>query len=429
MLQVFRLLIFVVFMFFSSVVVFLSDSAGGPIKEFFDPHRKVITVSPKDNLAKTVSSARPGTTILLKNGIYKVSSTLVFRWSDVWIRSESGDRNRVILDGKKPGKRLARDNCVNEIFAVLAPNVCIANLTARYARDHIIHIFPLRGNPIKNVRMHNIHVYDSGQQLIKVNSSGSTPLYWVDNCILENSLLEFKDNSIMQKTGNSFYTGGLDVHGGMNWQIRDNTFRNIQRKGKLMEHAVHMWSKSRGTIVERNRFINCYRAIGFGMKTRADGLVRRYSDQKGDKPYFDHIGGMIRNNVIFNKKSIHLESGIELMNVIDVEVLNNTVVSHNRPFASIEYRWPNTRVVIQNNIVSHNIRARDNARAKLKCNISSARRNLFRDYGKGDLHLSPNGKGAIDKGIPSAWGKVTVDIDGDRRDQQPDIGADELDHR
>jgi hypothetical protein len=429
MLRVFRSLIFVICVCVSSVAVFLSPSAAGPIKEFFDPHRKVITVSPKNNLGKTVSSAGPGTTILLKAGIYRISSTLVFRRSDVWIRSESGDRNRVILDGKKPGKRLSRGNCVNEIFAVLAPNICIANLTARYARDHIIHIFPPRRNPIKNIRMHNIHVYDSGQQLIKVNSNGSKPLYWVDDCILENSLLEFKDSSIMQKTGNSFYTGGLDVHGGMNWQIRNNTFNNIQRKGKLMEHAVHMWSKSRGTIVERNRFINCYRAIGFGMKTRANGLVRRYPDQKGDKPYFDHIGGIIRNNFIFNKKGIHLESGIELMNVIDVEVLNNTVVSHDRPFASIEYRWPNTRVAIQNNIVSHNIRARDNARAKLKRNILSANRHLFRNYGKGDLHLSPNRKEAIDKGTPFSGGKVTVDIDGDRRDRKPDIGADELDHK
>jgi hypothetical protein len=100
-----------------------------------------------------------------------------------------------------------------------------------------------------------------------------------------------------------------------------------------------------------------------------------------------------------------------LIDLTGVEVLNNTVVSHDRPFASIEYRWPNTRAVIQNNIVSHHICARDNARAKLKLNISSANRHFFHNYGKGDLHLSPNRKGAIDKGTPASRGKVIVDGD------------------
>ena len=271
--------------------------------------------------------------------------------------------------------------------------------------------------------MHNLHIYDCGQQLIKVNSNGSKPLFWVDDSILENSLLEFIDSSIMQKTGNSYYTGGIDIHGGKNWRIRDNTFRNIQRKGKLMEHAVHLWSKSRDSIVERNRFINCYRGIGFGMKLRPEGHVRQYPDKKGNKPYFDHVGGVIRNNAIFNSRGIHLESGIELMNVIDVKVVHNTVVSVDKPFACIEYRWPNTRLSIYNNLVSHSILVRNNAKAKLGSNITHAPRGMFINYGKGNVHLSKNAKQAINQGKKYKGILVVDDLERKKRDMKPDIGA------
>ena len=66
-----------------------------------DPPAKILKVSTKDDLASMDDSAQPGTTIILKDGIYKLSSPLVFRKKGVWIRSESGKRDLVILDGKR----------------------------------------------------------------------------------------------------------------------------------------------------------------------------------------------------------------------------------------------------------------------------------------------------------------------------------------
>jgi hypothetical protein len=384
-----------------------------------------ITVSPKQDLARIVSAAKPGATILLKDGTYKLGRPLVFHTPNVHMRSASGNRDKVILDGKKGTGKLRRDNCINEIVAIRASNVRIADLSIRHARDHGIHVSPQKKSNIKNVVMHNVHVYDCGQQLIKVNSNGGKPLYWTDDCVLEDSLIEFTDTSIMHDMGKHFYTGGIDVHGGKGWLIRRNTFRNIQREGKLMEHAVHMWSKCRGTVVEGNRFIDCYRAVGFGMKTKASGLIRNYPDGKGNTPYFDHIEGVIRNNIVFNRKGIHLESGIELMNVIDVKVYHNTIVSHDKPFSSIEFRWPDTRVEIVNNIVSHTIKPRNGAKAVLKNNIENAPASLFIDYKKGDLHLSSRAAKAINKGMRLKDPATVLDIDGNKRDTRPDIGADE----
>lgn len=198
-----------------------------------DPPAKILKVSTKDDLASMDDSAQPGTTIILKDGIYKLSSPLVFRKKGVWIRSESGKRDLVILDGKKGTGQLKREHCINEIVAIKASNVTISDISICHTKDHGIHISPAKEGNIRNVVMRNIHIYDCGQQLIKVNSNGGKPLYWTDDCILEDSLIEFKDNSLMHDMGSYYYTGGLDVHGGNNWQIRRNTFRNIQREGKM----------------------------------------------------------------------------------------------------------------------------------------------------------------------------------------------------
>jgi hypothetical protein len=390
-----------------------------------DQKRRQVKVSPKQDLAQMIGQTKPNTTLLLADGLYRITRPLIMRQQNVWLRSASGNRDKVILDGllRKPMKR---DNCVNEVIAIKASGICISDISIRHARDHGLHISPAGDGHIKNIRIDNIHIYDCGQQLIKVNSNGGKPkLYWANDGIIENSLIEFQDNSIMQDMGKYFYTGGIDIHGGSNWLIRDNVFRNIQRDGKLMEHAVHMWNKCRGTIVERNQFIDCVRGIGFGMKREGGARERKYADGKGDKPYFDHIGGVIRNNMIFNRHGIRLDSGIELMNVIDVKVYHNTVVSLDKPFSCIEYRWPNTRVQVKNNIVSHSIRPRDGAKAELAKNISEAPPKLFKDYAKGDLHLARSARQAVDRGEVLGKGEVIDDVDGDKRGKRPDIGADE----
>ncbi len=382
-----------------------------------------LRLSAADDLARAVQRAHPGTVILLKDGVYKLTRPLQFGQAGVSMRSESGKREKVILDGFQGKGKLSRKACVNELIAIRASRVSISDLTIRYARDHSIHVSPGGDKTIEDIVMRNLHIYDCGQQLIKVNSNGAKPPAWVDRGLLEGCLIEFKDTSIMDDQGKYFYTGGLDVHGGKDWVIRRNTFKNIQREGKLMEHAVHMWSRSRGTVVEQNQLIDCYRAIGFGMKTKPEGLVREYEDGAGKDPYVDHLGGVIRNNVIYNAKGIHLESGIELANVTGVKVLHNTVVSQDPPFSSIEYRWPNTRVEIRNNIVSHRIRQRNEAVAKLDHNLLNASPALFLGHAKGDLRLSAQAKDAIDRGMRLPDGQVAHDIDGVKRGQQPDIGA------
>ena len=385
-----------------------------------------VEVSPGDDLNGILRSLEKNTVMYLTTGTYAVSSNLQITADSITLRSKSGNRDDVVLDGNSGGGNLERTSFVPEVLAISGSDVHIVDISIRHARDHGIHLYPPSGKPVVGCILHNLHVYDCGEQLIKVNSNGNQDNpFWVDSGIVEGSLIEFVDNSVMEDRGNYFYTGGLDVHGGQGWIVRWNHFRGIERDGKLMEHAVHFWSRSRGTVVENNRFENCYRAVGFGMKQSADGLVRTYADGAGATPYSDHVDGVIRNNMIYNGAGVHLETGIELMNVTGTAVYYNTVYSTDEPFNSIEYRWPDTRVTIVNNLTSHRIMQRDGAQASTDGNVTGATASLFVDAAAGDLHLAAGADAVIDKGAvlqPEAGG---VDIDGTPHGSIPDIGADE----
>lgn len=402
-----------------------TTSVTAQCPEYYFVRPTTVEVSPGDNLQETVRSASPGTEIVLQNGTYHISSNLHITVDSITLRSGSGNPDDVVLDGNPSGGTPERANFTPEVISITASDVHLVDLTIRYARDHGIHISPPGDRPVIGCIMHNLHVYDCGQQLIKVNSNGGSgsSLFWADSGVLQGSLIEFIDNSVMQDNGDHFYTGGLDVHGGEGWTVRWNRFRNIQREGKLMEHAVHFWSRSRGTLVENNRFENVYRGIGFGMKREPEGLVRRYPDGRGEDPYFDHIDGTIRNNIIFNASGFHLESGIEIWNVTGTEAYHNTVYSADEPFSSIEYRWVDG-VTVSNNLVSHSIRLRDGMQMSvISGNLSGADASLFVAAEEGNLHLSATASQVI--GQAEVIDDPGVDIDGEARDNAPDIGADE----
>jgi hypothetical protein len=316
-----------------------------------------------------------------------------------------------------------------QLLVVRASGITVAHVTLCYARWHAIHVFPpASGKGIVNTRLYGLRVFDCGQQLIKVNSNGNAGnLQWADSGVLECSLLEFVDNSVMQGDGNGFYTGGFDLHGGLDWIVRHNVFRSIQRESKLLEHAVHCWNKARGTLVENNTFVDVYRAIGFGMRTRPEGKIeRRYSDKAGDAPYSDHIDGIIRNNTVANRASVRLESGIELSNVKNTQVYHNSVFSAAAPFSSIESRWPNTTATIRNNIASHAIRVRNGARVTHSANIRNNGSSLFVNARSGDLHLAPGAVAAIGKAVALPAVLFGQDMDGQKPGTRPDIGADQI---
>lgn len=96
-----------------------------------------------------------------------------------------------------------------------------------------------------------------------------------------------------------------------------------------------------------------------------------------------------------------MDIGIALEAACDATVVHNTVVSSQPPYSSIEWRWPETDVVLVNNLVSHDLRERDGAVASVSGNLVDADVTMLVDLAGHDAHLAA-GAAAIGAAIPAA---------------------------
>ncbi len=163
-------------------------------------------------------------------------------------------------------------------------------------------------------------------------------------------------------------------------------------------------------MVEKNRFIDNARAVGFGLTESGDGRTYSENPCPGASGYVDHFGGIIRNNFIFasNPALFASESGadtgIALWQACNSKVYHNSLAFTETPFSAIEYRFSNTQADIMNNLTTHNIMQRNNARANLAGNLQLQPLTLFADGISGDLHLNKTATSAIDMGVELAEG-------------------------
>lgn len=382
-----------------------------------------IQPSQAGQLRSIAGAASSGTTLLLHDGYYDLSGgdsshRLSFNTPNVTLRSASGDRDAVTLDGAY---------VTNEVVSIHASNVVIADLTLTRAYDHPIHISGPSGRPITGVTIHNVRITDPGQQAIKINPAQEG---YADYGTIECSLIELTDAG--RPNVRSCYTGGIDAHQAWGWLIRRNRIDGFWCPEGLSEHGVHFWSSSRDTVVEENVIVDCARGIGFGLGST--GASRDYPDNPyPGVDYVGHYDGVVRNNFVAAADSRLFQSEYGFDTAIGLEqahgagIYHNTVASTQTPrSSSIEWRFPNTLAEIANNLVSHNLQVRDGANATLTTNIAGAPLTWFVDPTAGDLHLTTSVLGPIDGGTSLPNGIADGDIDLEPRDSLPDVGADEI---
>ena len=346
------------------------------------------------------------------------ASRLTFETPGVTLRSASGVRANVVLDG---------DYATGELVSIHATDVTIADLTLQRAYYHPIHVSGYAGSPINGVVVHNVRIVDPGEQAIKINPIDDG---WVDYGVIECSSLELTVAG-RGEIRNNCYTGGVDAHAARGWLVRRNRIEGFWCSSGLSEHGVHFWRSSRDTVVEENVIVDCARGVGFGLD--ATGGSRVYPDD----PYpglaeKGHIDGVIRNNFIaaddpaLFASQFGFDAGVALAQAPGSGVYHNSVASTQAPFSSIEWRYANTSAEIANNLVSHNLRPRDGAQANLDGNIIGAEESWFADLSAGDLHLTAAGDAAEDAGVLLSPGLADNDLDLQLRRSPPGVGADEL---
>jgi hypothetical protein len=378
----------------------------------------VVDVTPSQvaSLQSIIDAARAGDTIRLADGVYALPQTLVFRTAGVTLRSKSGNRLGVVLDGRY---------AIGNVLFLLKSNITIADLTLTRSNWHLVHV-SADGTSTSGTLLHNLRAVDGRQQFFKVNPSNGQ---YADNGVIRCSLLEMTDvgRTFVQ---NNCYTGGIDIHQARGWQIYANVLAGFWCSSGLAEHAIHAWTGSRDTLVDRNVVINSARGIGLGLGLGVAG--RRYSDAPcNGAADVGHYGGAITNNfVVANDSRLFgsgggFDTGIGLEQACESNVLHNTIASTTAPrSSSIEWRFPNTLAVVANNLTTSRLLARDGGRATLGGNLANAPLSLFVDVPGGDLHLVPGAASAIDKAAALST-PVSFDIDTQTRGSAADVGADE----
>lgn len=379
---------------------------------------QIIDVAPEQaaTLQSILDAARPGDTIQLRDGVYSLSQTLVMRRPGVTLRSKSGDRSGVVLDGRY----VARD-----LVLVQKSDITIADLTVTRSYWHLVHVVP-DGAAISGIVLHNLRGVDGGEQFVKVNPAGG---WFADQGVIRCSLFELTDEG-RANVRNNCYTGGLDIHQARGWHIAMNVLSGFWCTTGLAEHAIHVWTGSRDTLVERNVVINSARGIGFGLGSSVEG--RTYDDRpcNGARSVGHFAGGIVNNFVAATDARLFTSAagfdvGIGLEQSCETSVLHNTVVSTAPPrSSSIEWRFHNSVATVANNLVSHNVLERNGGRATEGGNVEHAPLSWFVNVADANLRLTADAATAIDRAVPLD-AALTMDIDGETRGAVADVGADE----
>ena len=341
-------------------------------------------------LLDALNNSTPGDTILMANGTYNIYDWATVNVENLTIKSQSGIRDSVILDG---------NGYYGDIgFDIHANDVTIKDITIKNVRYNCIYTH----NSINNLHIINCKFIDSAEHFIKIKR-GYDPSP-SENGIVANCLFKYSAG-----VGPQSYIGGIDGHFCKDWIISNNVFKYIKSPEPILAgYTIHFWDDSENTLVEKNLIINCDRGIGFGLISSAN------------------TGGIIRNNMIHHDNSTG-DVGISLQTSPNTQVYNNSIFFDNDYPYAIECRFTETQnVYIANNLSNKNIWFRDGATGIVEHNNTNAISGWFIDVSTGDLHLSSDTLSqVVDQGISISG--LTEDFDGDIRPQGSgiDIGADE----
>lgn len=374
-----------------------------------------IRVSTEPELQGALASLQPDTLIILAPGTYRLTQSLFVRKDNVTLRGDSERCDEVVLQGLGMDNPDGRTAVPHGVWSD-ADDLSIQNLTIR---DVWFHGLALNAGA-QSPSVYNVRFLDNGQQMIKASDTGSQPN--VNGGRVEYSVFEYTNGPTrIDHGGGTGYTNGVDVHGGQGWEIRGNRFENFHTPDDADQRwnpAILMWNGASDTIVDGNVFIDVDRAIALGLVNR-------------DR---DHSGGMIRNNMIVTSKNLFSESRRASSDAMilawdseGTQILHNTVLTQGNQQFAIQLRFDSGGSRIANNLSDAPIGDRSGNTFEEFGNVQINDDSLFRDVGRGDLHLTRNDPSITN--VANPLGSVIFDIDNEARtaSEYNDVGADEID--
>ncbi len=373
------------------------------------PVGQVIRVSTVDQLFQAARDIQPGGTILVADGHYMMPRYFELRTDGVTLRSESGDRNRVIFDGAKSphGELVGVRGCSDVTFA----DFTIQNI--RHNGFKINSNYGIHRLTIHNCVIHNI--WQRGVKGVRVPKD-RPEIRAPEGCRIQHCLFyndrakRFEDDSTdTAKTFNGNYIGGIDVMYADGWTICDNVFTGIRGRTGEARGAIFMWHDSKDCVIERNVIVDCDTGISLGNSSRGPGT----------KIHCHRF--VVRNNFVTRCP----ENGILADYTADCLIAHNSVHDpQSRLKRLIRIVHDNDGLQVLNNLLSGPaMRVESESDVRIEGNVTRDVAGWFVDVTEGNLHLT-NTSHDID-GQVVRLEQVPQDFDKQPRRSNTTVGATE----
>jgi hypothetical protein len=214
----------------------------------------------------------PGGTILVADGHYLLTACLDLHTDNVTLRSESGQRDRVVLDGSGPlGELVSVTRC---------SGATIADLTIQNAKWNGFKVNSDKGQGVRRLTICNCVIHNIWQRGVKgprvppENREALRPADCrVQYCLFYNDRPKrpSDDEADEQNHFGGNYVGGMDIMCAGRWTICDNVFVGIQGRTREGRGAIFLWVDTRDCLVQRNVIIDCDCGICLGNSFRGPG--------------------------------------------------------------------------------------------------------------------------------------------------------------
>ncbi len=375
-----------------------------------EPTGDVIEVATVDELLHTVEHLRPGTTILVADGHYMMPRYFAIKADNVTLRSASGDREAVIIDGaeSRHGELLGVTGC---------SDVTIADLTIQNVKWNGFKLNTETG--VHRVTIHNCvirNVWQRGVKAVRIPEERREQLrprdHRIQYCLFYNDRPKryADDETDTAETFGGNYIGGIDAMYATGWTISDNVFIGIQGRTGEGRGAIFLWHDSRDCIIERNIIIDCDAGICLGNAYRAPETTIHCT------------GFIVRNNFLKNTP----ENGIFAAYTANCVIAHNTIHDpDSRLMRLIRLVYDNDGLVVANNLLSGPPMRQEMTTGDIRIfgNVTRVLTEAFVDAGSGNLRLVGDVPGVTRSA--ERLKLVAEDIDRTSRRDPCDVGAHE----
>lgn len=385
---------------------------GPPLQPWFPvapplpkPTGEVIRAATVAELVKAAQDVQPGGTILVADGHYALAGLLDLHTDNVTLRSESGQRNKVVIDGSgRLGELIAITRC---------SGVTVADLTIQNVKWNG---FKLNSNyGVNRVTIYNCVIHNIWQRGIKgvmVPEQDREKLRpsdcRVQYCLFYNDRPKQLSDDDADRYGGD-YVGGLDIMYAQRWTISDNVFVGIQGRNREARGAIFLWVDTEACTVERNVIIDCDCGICLGNSHRGEGTKIHCT------------GCRVRNNFVTRCP----ENAILADYTRDCQILHNTIHDpQSRLQRLIRLVHDNDGLVVAHNLLSGPpMRIETHSPRRIEHNLTRDLTRWLVDPGAGNLHLRPGAAEVL--GTVQRLIEVPEDIDGQQRPDLTVVGADQ----